>query len=365
MLLINYCLFFSGYVFSFSDTKNVLTEPADYAVLSFLLNFVFGKAMTVLAVLIGMGIYLKETKNAIKYDSPLIPIRNRMFWLIFLGIIHMIFFWFGDILFHYGIAGLIFLMMLKYARKYLIFCFLFYTLIVPLGGNVIRWYFFPDSLASVHELSSPLFGQSSIAGFLSRDLEIIFRTNLEVAMAQPLNPAAIDYVLVFTGYFSLGYLLAKRSWLTHRKNTPIWIIIVAVCGLITCILFNYFDHSIGRDYSLQSLTIDYLLNLIEMLSVSILLIFVVGFVCEFEFSRFLKTTIGSVGKMSLSNYLLQTIIALIIFYGLGYMNKISLFQCFILCLVIYAFQVLLSYLILKKFKTGPVERLYNKLSWFH
>ncbi len=321
--------------------------------------------MTILAVLIGMGVYLKETKLKNICNSPLIPIRNRMLWLVCLGLIHMIFLWFGDILFHYGIAGLIFLVMLKYARKYLFFSFLFFTLIVPLGGNVIRWYLFPDSLAISHDLSSPLFGHSSIAGFLSRDLETIFMTNFEVVIAMPLNQGVIEYVLVFTGYFSLGYLLAKRSWLTHRKKTPVWIIIVAVCGLTTSILFSYFDYSVGSEYSLKSLAISYLLHLTEMLSVAILLIFVVGFVCEFRFSRFLNTSIGSVGKMSLSNYLMQTIIALVIFYGLGFMNKISLFQCFMLCLVVYAFQVLLSYLILKKFKTGPVEWLYNKLSWFH
>lgn len=67
----------------------------------------------------------------------------------------------------------------------------------------------------------------------------------------------------------------------------------------------------------------------------------------------------AVGRMSLTNYLMQTVICVFIFYGygLGLFGKLGVIPGILLALVIYAIQAALSFYILNKFRIGPIERL--------
>jgi uncharacterized protein len=55
----------------------------------------------------------------------------------------------------------------------------------------------------------------------------------------------------------------------------------------------------------------------------------------------------SVGKLSLSNYLLQTVICTTIFYGygLGLFGKLGIIPGIFLCLIIYGIQLIGSYML--------------------
>ncbi len=67
----------------------------------------------------------------------------------------------------------------------------------------------------------------------------------------------------------------------------------------------------------------------------------------------------AVGKLSLTNYLLQTVICTTIFYGYGFglFGKLGVLAGCGVSLVIYIVQLYLSPLYVKRFRYGPVERL--------
>lgn len=75
--------------------------------------------------------------------------------------------------------------------------------------------------------------------------------------------------------------------------------------------------------------------------------------------------IASAGRMALTNYLLQTIVATTIFYGYGFglFGSVSSSQGLLIAIVIYATQVILSHLYLKKWKQGPLEALWRKWTY--
>lgn len=67
----------------------------------------------------------------------------------------------------------------------------------------------------------------------------------------------------------------------------------------------------------------------------------------------------SIGNMSLTNYLLQTVICTTIFYGYGFglFGKIGIFYGMILSLLIYSAQMIGSTYYISHFRYGPVEKL--------
>jgi uncharacterized protein len=75
--------------------------------------------------------------------------------------------------------------------------------------------------------------------------------------------------------------------------------------------------------------------------------------------------LGAVGRMALTNYLLQTLIGVTIFYhyGLGFYGKVGPAAGIGLTLLIYGLQILLSVWWLRRFRFGPAEWLWRTLTY--
>lgn len=75
--------------------------------------------------------------------------------------------------------------------------------------------------------------------------------------------------------------------------------------------------------------------------------------------------VASVGRMALTNYLMQSVIATFIFYwyGLGLFDQVSRVACVAMVLGIYLVQVLFSNLWMSFFLYGPMEWLWRLLTY--
>jgi uncharacterized protein len=71
------------------------------------------------------------------------------------------------------------------------------------------------------------------------------------------------------------------------------------------------------------------------------------------------------GRMSLSNYLLQTIFMIIVFYnfGFGLFGKIGLFQTMGIVILFLALQIIFSNIWLKHFRFGPFEWAWRSFTY--
>jgi uncharacterized protein len=80
---------------------------------------------------------------------------------------------------------------------------------------------------------------------------------------------------------------------------------------------------------------------------------------------YITRSLSAAGRMSLSNYLFQSIAANVIFmgWGLGLYGKTSSFAGLGVSVGVFAVQVVLSQLWLRKFLSGPVEHLSRKLAY--
>jgi uncharacterized protein len=76
--------------------------------------------------------------------------------------------------------------------------------------------------------------------------------------------------------------------------------------------------------------------------------------------------LANVGQMAFTNYLVQSIICSLFFYGygLGYYNKLQYHQLYYLVACIWLFQIIFSAIWLKYFQFGPFEWTWRSLTYW-
>jgi uncharacterized protein len=76
--------------------------------------------------------------------------------------------------------------------------------------------------------------------------------------------------------------------------------------------------------------------------------------------------LAAVGRMALSNYLLQSLICTMIFYsyGLALFCKVRPSLCLLLTIIIWLIQIPLSVWWLRRFQFGPIEWLWRSLTYW-
>jgi len=74
---------------------------------------------------------------------------------------------------------------------------------------------------------------------------------------------------------------------------------------------------------------------------------------------------SAIGKMALSNYLLQSAIGVMLFYsvGFGLAGDISPAWCYVIGIGIFIFQIIFSKWWLSKFIYGPMEWLWRSATY--
>lgn len=75
--------------------------------------------------------------------------------------------------------------------------------------------------------------------------------------------------------------------------------------------------------------------------------------------------LGAVGRMALTNYLLQSVAFVLLFfgYGLGWFGQVGAFGGLMLCLPVFALQIVGSMWWLRRFRFGPTEWLWRSLTY--
>jgi uncharacterized protein len=73
--------------------------------------------------------------------------------------------------------------------------------------------------------------------------------------------------------------------------------------------------------------------------------------------------IAPAGKMAFTNYIMQTIISIAVFYSFGFAGQFGFTLITLIAISIFLLQVLFSTLWLKYFRFGPLEWLWRQLTY--
>ncbi|MED1528750.1 DUF418 domain-containing protein [Bacillus pumilus] len=317
----------------------ILFQGSFYPIFSFLFGYSFIK--------------LIESTKAKGLNTNAIVVR-RGFGLIVLGMLHYIFIWNGDILLYYG-ACTFFLMMFLSSRikTMLIWSGVLGALSLVVVPYMMKLVYGTDELLT-DVYAKGAYGDILLSRVTVEDDMLIVTVILAIVTITLMPILGFLFGTMMVGPFALlGMVIGKRGHLTeedrgmaYRKGW-VWVIVVGLA--LKCATF------IDAPWS----------EFVMILGGYVLAIGYIQAFIVFYYSKAaegLKRLLAGLGRLSLSNYLAQSIICTTIFYsyGLGLFGQLGSMFGLLLAVGLYTAQLFISYLYLKKWRRGPVEWMMGK-----
>lgn len=372
-------LYFSG-LFFIPETFRIpnFLWPSD-KILNFIsFTLIDGKFYSIFSLLFGIGCmiqYNKLTKN----NKPFAPFfKRRMFWLLVFGLIHLVGLWVGDILTLYALLGFVLILFVNVSDKKLLW-FASALIMMPLLNWVIihllnlnypqfifqksldiwEYFGYPSAEWNGKKFNDLQFyiNNGNWADFLKMNLGNTF-----VRISRILDEGRAFKVL---GIFLIG-LWSGRKILNNQllSNTKFLkkVALTGICiGLPMSIIRTYIEFFADRSDLMSFLkTLTYALGTVP---------FAIGYAALlaiiYNNKPALLDWIAPAGKMAFTNYIMQTLISILGFYGLGFGfgGKFGFTIVMLIALIIFLCQVAFSTIWLKYFKYGPLEWIWRQLTY--
>lgn len=304
---------------------------------------------------------------------------RRLFWMFVIGMIHAYFFFLGDILVTYALAGaLVFPFRRLDAR-----------LLIALGGAVLAalfaWHMSdagqlkalqaaalaPGADPAIREawaqasqgfIAPPGFAEQATALFRGGFLEALearapVALALQVTIPFDAGPEAVGQMLIGMGLFRMGFF--SLGWPT--RSYLILILFGYACAAPFTAMLAWLIHQSGfeplRTHELlvwQSLTRPF----IALAHASVLLLIVRAGVLQGLVSR-----LEAAGRMAFTNYLMTSVITSLVFcgYGLGLFGHLSRFELLAVVAAVWALILVWSRPWLARYRYGPFEWAWRSL----
>lgn len=330
------------------------------------LFFLFaGKSYAIFALLFGVTFFIQQNNQAKKgFDF-----KGRFAWRLILlsifGLINSAIFE-GDILSIYAFVGF-FLIPIVYLNDKTILIIAIILLLQPFELVQLFNAFLHPEMHVSNPKSWTYFGKMGeyITGDSFIDTLIGNLTNGKKAIwLWSWENGRFFHILAL---FMLGYLAGKKELFNiNLANKLFWKKILLVATLLFIPLFYIQKYLVEL---IESKVIKMTLKTLETsyTNIAFMLILMAGFVLLFQTKTFNKVLniFSSMGKMSLTNYILQSIIGATIYYGFGF----GLYQytgatySLLIGIVCSFFLLVFSTWWLKKHKRGPLEQIWHYLTW--
>ncbi|WP_057912464.1 DUF418 domain-containing protein [Peribacillus muralis] len=331
-----------GILYRFSD---VVAQASFYPLFAFL----FGFGAIILAI--------RSEEKGIAFPFLF---SKRLSFLLALGCMHAFFIWHGDILINYAMFGFALLFFYKMKGKTLILLGLVcYVLPFAILGALFLVMGSIDNEGIAITKDSKMMERSVEVYQTGTFLEIMKQRALDWYMVNNLVNAGILFLSIFP-FFLIGAGVAKQGYLQnpipYRKKLKVIMIVSLLLGLmIKCLPYvGTFDFGtmFVQDYFGGPLLTVFYITAITLLAGKI------G-ACR------LLMPLSYVGRMSMSNYLFQSIVSTTIFYsyGLGLYGSVSYTTGFIFLQALFCLQILLSILWMSLYKYGPVEYVWRVVTY--
>src|SRR5699024_7729027 len=308
--------------------------------------FIETKFFAIFSLLFGVGFYIFMKRAEEKGRNFKLLYSRRLIVLALFGFLHLVFFWYGDILLRYALSG--FLLFFFYKRKEKTILLWLASFVVILIG-LLSFSFFgsTDSLEQQISILSTegapkveeaiyIYNYGAYYEWLS------YRFTNEVIPVLKNIPFAIITSLF---YFLIGLYAAQKGIIInfplHKKFIKrVWLYSLLISipfsvGIIV-IHMGVLDFGILNDQLIESFVLINGLGLSLFYITTILLILGKG-----KWNKLLHP-LGYVGRMALTNYIVQTLICVGIFSGFGIFGGINLRLGIVISFIIFLFQILYS-----------------------
>ncbi len=329
-----------------------------------------GKFITIFSMLFGAGVVLMTTRARERTGKSAWLHYRRMLWLMLFGVLHGVLLWYGDILFLYGVCGLL-IYLLRRLRPLLLliiagvlFCV---TGLFLLGMESFVGKMSAKDLAGIKQMWSPT------AEWLAGQEEA-YRGSYMVHLSERAKAwASMLPMLVFFGWriaanMLIGMALFKTGVLSAARSKRLYIgfIVVGFGVGVPMVAFGVHRQVSSEWDMVAGMGIGAVFNYVGSMIVAFGWIGVVMLMCQSGWLTGLQRRLAAVGRMAFTNYIMHSVICTTIFYGhgLGYFGKVDRTGQLLIVVLIAAFQLLYSPLWLRRFRFGPLEWLWRTLTYW-
>ena len=323
------------------------------------------KFMTIFAMLFGAGILLMTARAG---DEAGRMHRRRMCWLILFGLLHAHLFWYGDILYWYGMCGLAAFLFRNKAPR---------TLITA-GVALI---FIGFGLGMLFGLMMPVETMTKIgdkewkptADIIAAELAAYRGGFLEQAAHRSPTSLMFETMYFFLFFWKvlglqlIGMALLKLDVFTARRE-PAFCLKLAAAGLIIGLpivawgIRENFAHQWSVHYSMF---FGAQWNYWGSAFVSLGYVGLFMWMVRAGAFTALTSRLAAVGRMAFSNYIFHTVVCTTIFYGHGFglFGSVERTGQVAIVLAIWIVQLIVSPIWLKQFQFGPLEWAWRSLTY--
>lgn len=370
--------------------------------------YIEGTMRALFSMLFGASalIFLDEAKLSSSGLDLVDRYHRRTLLLILFGLIHAyLLLWPYDVLYAYGLFGLFLFPMRKLSARTLLICGLLLLILGDLDFNTPH----PDienasparnvspgnhqvlplqevtadtnvqpsdteSSAVVSSSSAPVPTPDQESGvesidIVSSDMSIgtyrsgyatIFKAQRKLVVEKQSVTIYQNYIFDIGGMMLFGMALFKWGVLIGKLTSRFYIIL-AITGYVVgaAIRYTWLSDS-GGSSSVLNWSMSYNLG---RLAITLGHVGLIGWLCSCARIKSAIRLIASVGRMALTNYIMQTVISIFLFYGVGFAlyAELERYQLAIMCVGIWIVQITYSNLWLIWYKQGPLEWLWRSM----
>ena len=355
--------------------------------------FVEGSMRGIFSMLFGAGFLLFITKPDTNEDLVRGLYFRRTLLLILIGVFNAyILVWPGDILFTYGVAGLLLYVFWHYsAKKLALISGVIFALLAilhtashmysrGLREEVLEIEALPASTElnqvqqqTLAEWDTFLDQQLFTPELVEQDLQIRKSGYLEIFLfLVPFSLIIQTLGLVSSGLWdALAMMLlgmAFMKWgIFNASRSMRFYLGMFVIGFGTGLPINYFEVNafVSSGFEIYWEAANRPTYDLGRLLVAIGYIGLIMMVCKSGILHLLRSALASVGQMALTNYLSQSLICNAIFMGWGFnlLGELERFQIYYVVLGVWLFQLIASPIWLRYFRFGPAEWLWRSLTY--
>jgi uncharacterized protein len=341
--------------------------------LSFLMEFlVQGKFYCLFSFLFGVGFAVFIERASARGANGVPLFKRRLTGLVLIALVHTFLIWFGDILLVYAVLGFGLIpftrrddrAVLRWAAGMLAAPVAIYCLLLGIAALTAG----PGAAPADDAALSPIMARA-VEGFRHGTYVDVIKGNALFTAANVVRRLLLMFYTRVFGMFLLGLYSQRRRIFSdlsaHRELlTKVWSLGLLV-GLPLAAVGAFMGDSgsprLPTPFGLLEMTVE------SIATPALSLAYAAAICLLFQSSgaKRLLMWIAPTGRMALSNYLLHSVVSVIVFYGIGFglYARFSLITLFALCAALFAAQTAASALWLRIAWFGPVEWLWRQFTY--
>ena len=352
------------------------------------------KMMTIFSLLFGAGVIVMTSRAAHKAGSTLWLHLRRMWWLLVIGLLHAYFIWFGDILVAYALCGALVYPLRKLRPRTLLIIgaglVLISVAIAAVQGVGMQWMRgqVEAGQAAIDRGEEPTPMQANMIEQWDEMTAMFDPTpeQLEEDIAAHRGayadhlPLRAEMALMFQtqmfltwtlwrvgGLMVIGMALMKLGVLSLHRSRGFYIKMMLVSYAIGLPLSTWAVWRMWEDGfdPVPLFMVAMPVNGVASVAMALGHIALVMLICQAGALTAARHALSAVGRMAFTNYLMQSVICTLIFYGhgLGMYAKLDRIEALGVVLLVWAAQLVWSPLWLARFRFGPMEWLWRSLTY--